>query len=106
MTSINEKTHTEISIGRVKIALPNTVQISDLYVQDKNADTFNIYIDQTGESKSKATGYLLKCNRSTGNGARTILSGMWHRISFLMLFVKLPCGLIFWAGEFHSCFCG
>ena len=37
--SLREKTDTEISLGSVKIAVPNTVNINDLLLLDKNADT-------------------------------------------------------------------
>ncbi len=37
--SIREKTGTEISLGSVKIAIPNTVKLNDLFLLDKNADT-------------------------------------------------------------------
>jgi hypothetical protein len=37
--SIREKTGTEINIGTIKIAIPNTVEINDLFLSDKNADT-------------------------------------------------------------------
>jgi hypothetical protein len=37
--SIREKTSTEVSLGSLKIALPNKVNINELFVRDKNADT-------------------------------------------------------------------
>ena len=37
--ALREKTGTEISLGSVKIAVPNTVNINDLLLLDKNADT-------------------------------------------------------------------
>jgi len=37
--SIREKTGTEVTLGSLKIALPNTVNINELFVRDKNADT-------------------------------------------------------------------
>jgi len=37
--SIREKTGTEISLRSVKIALPNSVKITDLFLTDKDADT-------------------------------------------------------------------
>jgi len=37
--SLQEKTGTQISLESVKIALPHTVNITDLYLQDKHADT-------------------------------------------------------------------
>lgn len=37
--SIREKTGTEVSLGSLKIALPNTVNINELFLRDKNADT-------------------------------------------------------------------
>jgi len=37
--SLREKTGTEISLGLVKITLPNTVNLTELYLQDLNKDT-------------------------------------------------------------------
>ncbi len=37
--TIREKTNTEASLGSLKIALPNTVNINELFLKDKNADT-------------------------------------------------------------------
>jgi len=37
--SIREKTGTEVTLGSLKVALPNTVNINELFVRDKNADT-------------------------------------------------------------------
>jgi len=37
--SLREKTGTEVSLGSVKIALPNTVKINELFLPDKKADT-------------------------------------------------------------------
>lgn len=37
--ALREKTGTEISLKSLKIALPNTVNINDLFLLDKNADT-------------------------------------------------------------------
>jgi hypothetical protein len=37
--ALREKTGTEISLGSIKIAVPNTVKINDLFLLDKNADT-------------------------------------------------------------------
>ncbi|MEI8049058.1 MAG: translocation/assembly module TamB domain-containing protein [Bacteroidota bacterium] len=37
--ALREKTGTEISLGSLKIAVPNTVNINDLFLLDKNEDT-------------------------------------------------------------------
>ena len=37
--SVSQKTGTTISLGKVKIAIPNTISIEDLFLNDRNADT-------------------------------------------------------------------
>jgi len=39
INSIREKTSTEFTLGSIRIALPNSIIINDLFLSDKNADT-------------------------------------------------------------------